>query len=89
MSLAPWIDAVERPVYNINLKGYDEFSYCTIPNLRLAYAAIKYLRKFIFVLFIALIPNPAATLGSLVGLSVVYMLYLFILRPKKKLYLIL
>ena len=23
MSLAPWIDAVERPVYNINLKGYD------------------------------------------------------------------
>ena len=40
-------------------------------------------------LFVALISSPVTTLACLVGLSVAYLLYLFILRPKKKLFLIL
>ena len=89
MSLAPWIDKVVRPVYNEDVPEYAEFKRCSIPHWRLAYAAIKYFRKFLFVAFIAFIPTPIITLGMLVGLSVVYLLYLFILRPKEKLYLIL
>jgi hypothetical protein len=41
------------------------------------------------VLFVAVIANPAISMGLLVGLSVAYLLYLVILRPKEKLYLIL
>ena len=89
MSLAPYIDKVVRPVYNVDVPEYAEFKYFTIPHWRLAYAAIKYFRKLLFVIFVATLPSPAVTLGSLVGLSVVYLLYLFILRPKEKLYLIL
>ena len=37
----------------------------------------------------AVCPNPATTLGLLIGLSVLYLVYLLALRPKEKLYLIL
>ena len=89
MSLSPYIDKVVRPVYNENIPEFAEFKYFTIPHWRLAYAAIKYFRKFLFVVFVVACPDPAATLGLLVGLSIVYMLYLIILKPKEKLYLIL
>ena len=78
-----------RPVYNFNLKGYDEFNYFTIPHFRLAYAAIKYFRKFLFVIFVALVSTPVTSLSLLVGLSVFYITYLIVLKPKQKLYLIL
>jgi len=55
----------------------------------LAYAAIKYIRKFIFVLIAALCPNPITTLALLVGVSILFIGYLVILKPKEKLYLIL
>jgi hypothetical protein len=89
MSLSPWIDSVIRPVYNEDVPEYREFKYFSIPHFRLAYAAIKYIRKFIFVLVAALCPDPVTTVGILIILSIDYMLYLIILKPKKKLYLIL
>ena len=89
MSLSPYIDKVVRPVYNESMPEYAEFKYFSVPHWRLAYAAIKYFRKFLFVLFVAAITKPAASLGLLVGLSVFYLVYLFVFRPKEKLYLVL
>lgn len=89
LSLAPWIDSVVRPVYNEDVPEYAEFKWFTIPHWRLAYASLKYFRKFLFVLFIALSPSPVISLSLVVGLSVFYLSYLLILKPKEKLYLIL
>ena len=89
MSLSPWIDSVVRPVYNEDVPEYREFKYFSVAHFRLAYAAIKYIRKFIFVLVAAVCPDPVATIATLIILSVIYMLYLIILKPKQKLYLIL
>lgn len=89
MSLSPWIDSVVRPVYNEDVLEYREFKYFSIPHFRLAYAAIKYIRKFIFVLVAAVCPNPVTTIAILIILSIVYMVYLIVLKPKNKLYLIL
>ena len=89
MSLAPWIDKVVRPVYNEDVPEYAEFKWFTIPHWRLAYAAIKYVRKFLFVLFIALSPSPTVSLSLVIALSVFYLSYLLILKPKEKLYLVL
>jgi hypothetical protein len=55
----------------------------------LAYAAIKYIRKFIFILIAAVCPDPVITIASLIVLSIVYLVYLIVLKPKQKLYLIL
>jgi hypothetical protein len=82
MSLSPYIDKVVRPVYNEDVPEYAEFKYFSLQHWRLAYAALKYFRKFLFVLIVAVCPAPATTLGLLVGLSVIYMLYLLILKPK-------
>lgn len=89
MSLSPWIDSVVRPVYNLDIPEYNQFKYFTIPHFRLAYGAIKYIRKLIFVIVAAVCPDPVNTIAILVTLNVVYMLYLIILRPKQKIYLIL
>lgn len=55
----------------------------------MAYAAIKYIRKFIFILIAAVCPDPVITIASLIVLSIVYLVYLIVLKPKQKLYLIL
>lgn len=89
MSLSPYIEKVVRPVYNEDSEEYSEFRYFKLEHWRLAYAAIKYFRKFLFVLIIALCPNPVATLSILVILSAIYITYLAVLKPKEKLYLVL
>jgi hypothetical protein len=43
----------------------------------------------LFVAFVAFMPTAVYSLSALVGLSVVYIAYLLILRPKEKLYLVL
>ena len=89
MALFPWIDKVVRPVYNVDVPEYAEFKYFSVPHLRLGCAAIKYFRKFLFVVIVSAMPTPATTLGTLIALSVVYLIYLFVLKPKEKLYLVL
>jgi hypothetical protein len=89
MSLSPFIDKVVRPIYNEFDPDYSEFRYFKIEHWRLAYAPIKYVRKFIFVLIVALCPDPITTLSLLVVITSAYMTYLIVLRPKEKLYLVL
>jgi hypothetical protein len=89
MSLSPFIDKVVRPVYNEDVVEYSQFKYFKLEHWRLGYAAIKYVRKFIFVLIAALCPDPVTTLALLVTISLIYIGYLIILKPKEKLYLIL
>lgn len=89
MSLSPYIESVVRPVYNVNIPEYSEFKYFKLEHWRLAYAAIKYTRKFLFVLIVALCNDPIASLSLLIVFTIAYMLYLIVLKPKEKLYLIL
>lgn len=89
MSLSPYIEKVVRPIYNEHDPDYNEFRYFTIPHFRLAYAAIKYVRKFIYVMIVALCPNPVTTLSLLVVVTLLYIVYLIALKPKEKLYLVL
>lgn len=89
MSLSPYIDKVVRPIYNEFDPEYSEFRYFKLEHWRLAYAAIKYIRKIIYVFIVALCPDPITTLSLLVVVTVIYILYLIILQPKQKLYLIL
>ena len=44
--------------------------------------------KFVFILIVALTDSPVTTLGMLCGLSVLFIVYLFVFRPKQKLYLV-
>ena len=89
MSLSPYIEKVVRPIYNEHDPDYNEFRYFTIPHFRLAYAAIKYFRKFIYAMIVALCPNPVTTLALLVVVTALYIVYLIALKPKEKLYLVL
>lgn len=82
MSLSPYIDKVVRPIYNEFDPEYSEFRYFKLEHWKLAYAAIKYFRKLIFVFIVALCPNPVTTLSLLVVVTTIYILYLIILRPK-------
>jgi hypothetical protein len=89
MSLSPYIDKVVRPIYNESDPDFSEFRYFKMAHWRLAYSAIKYFRKFLYVLIVALCPNAIATLTVLICLTALYMAYLIVLKPKEKLYLVL
>ena len=78
MSLNPWINKVKRPTE----LSEDEFSYCTKENWRLVYYALKYFRKFIFVLIIAVVQVPTISLSVLIGLNIVFIGYMAALRPR-------
>ena len=89
MSLSPFIDGVVRPVYNKDIPEYSHFTYLSKPNIRLAYASIKYFRKLLFAIVAASFDKPSAILTSMVIITGLYMIYLVALRPKTRVYLIL
>ncbi len=82
MSLSPYIEKVKRPVYNENMDGYNEFKYFKKQHWILAYAAVKYFRKFLIALVVAICSDPSLTLGIVAILIVGYMAYLIALKPK-------
>ncbi len=71
------------------MEGYNEFKYFKKEHWILAYAAVKYVRKFLIALVVAVCSNPSLTLGLVAILIVGYMVYLIALKPKEKLYLVL
>lgn len=84
MSLNPWISKVKRPTE----LSEDDFSYCTKENWRLFYYALKYFRKFIFVLIIAVVQVPTISLSVLIGLNIVFIGYMAALRPREMPYMV-
>ena len=53
------------------------------------YYPLKYFRKFLFVLIVAVCPNPVVSLGILIGLNVIFIVYMAALRPRLMPYMIL
>lgn len=64
------------------MEGYNEFKYFKKEHWVLAYAAIKYFRKFLIALVVAVCSSPSLTLGLVAALIVCYMVYLIALKPK-------
>lgn len=52
------------------------------------YDPIKYFRKFIFVLVVAICTVPITTLSILIGLNVLFIVYLAVFRPRVMPYLV-
>ena len=66
----------------------DQFKYFTFENMRLIINPLKYFRKFVFVLVIAICPFPVTTISILIGLNVVFIVYLSVFRPRLMPYLV-
>lgn len=58
MSLEPYVYKLKRPETEIPEEGQPILKYFTFENFRLIYVPLKYLRKFIFVLIVAICPVP-------------------------------
>ena len=86
MSLRPFVEKVKRPS-SVIMEGED-FKYFTYENFRLIVDPIKYFRKFIFVLVIALCPVPITTISILIVLNVIFIVYLSVFRPRQMPYLV-
>ena len=88
MSLSPYIGNVKRPVYNEDVPDYAEFRYCSVDHWRLIVIPITYLRKFAFCLIVAVTESPITTLSLVIGITLAFIIYLIVLKPKKTLWLI-
>jgi hypothetical protein len=51
-------------------------------NFRLIYNPLKYIRKFIFVVIVVAVSDPITLVSILIGLNVVFIIYMFALRPR-------
>ena len=58
------------------------FAYCTKDNWILMYYPLKYVRKFVFVLVLAVFPSPITALSILIGLNIIFIVYMAVLRPR-------
>jgi hypothetical protein len=56
--------------------------------MRLLYNPLKYIRKAVFVFILALCSDPILALGLLIGVNVIFIVYLGWFRPKLMPYLI-
>lgn len=86
MSLSPWVWKVKRPA-TIPVEG-EPFTYVSKDNFKLIYYPLKYFRKFIFVLVVALCPSPIVSLSVLLGLNIVFICYMVAMRPRLMPYII-
>lgn len=81
MSLSPYVHKVKRPATEIRpdepLKNY-----LTAANFRLIYDPLKYIRKFIFVLVVALCSTPTTSIIILIILNLVFIGYMAGFRPR-------
>ena len=50
-------------------------------KINILYYPVKYIRKLLFVIFAAAIPDPVASLGCLIGLNVVWVIAICVRRP--------
>jgi hypothetical protein len=57
-------------------------NYLTAENLRLIYDPLKYLRKFVFIMVIALCHVPTTSLITLIILNIVFIGYMAVFRPR-------
>lgn len=62
--------------------------YCSKENWRLIYYPLKYFRKFLYVLVLAVCPFPVTTLAILIGINIVFIGYMAALRPRSMPYMI-
>ena len=79
MAFSPWLYKVKRPE---TVPQDDRFIYCSKDNWRLMYYPLKYFRKFLYVLVLAVCPQPITTLAILIGLNVLFIVYMAVLRPR-------
>jgi len=52
------------------------------------YYPLKYFRKFLFVLIIAVVSVPTITLSVLIGLNVIFIIYMAVLLPRTMPYMV-
>lgn len=88
MSLEPYVYKVKRPETEIPEEGQPILKYFTFENFRLIYVPLKYLRKFIFVLIVAICPVPETSLILLIVLNIIFIAYMAVFRPRVNPYLI-
>ena len=100
MSLRPFIDKVKRPSDVMMIPPDNEENegcraklrrmrrFISFENFRLIVDAIKYFRKFLFVLVIAVSTNPITTISVLIALNVLFIVYLAVFRPRLMPYLV-
>lgn len=86
MSLSPWIWKVKRP--QMIPSENEPFIYCTRDNWRLLFYPLKYLRKFIFVVVVAVCPLPVASLSILIAMNVMFIGYMSAFKPREMPYII-
>ena len=86
MSLSPWVYKVKRPEEILD-EG-EPFPYCAKSTWILIYYPLKYFRKFLFALIVGVSTNPIASIGALLGLNVIFIAYMFAMRPRLMPYLV-
>lgn len=52
------------------------------------YYPLKYVRKFLFVMVAAIVPNPVHVVAILIGINVLFIMYIIALRPREMPYLV-
>lgn len=87
MSLSPYVYKVKRPLREI-MPGQPIRDYFTAENFRLIYDPLKYFRKFLFVLIVAVCHEPVTSLVTLIILNVLFVVYMAVFRPRVMPYLI-
>lgn len=53
-------------------------------KINILYYPVKYIRKLLFVIFAAVIPNPVASLGCLIALNSLFIVLICVRRPHSK-----
>ncbi len=80
MSLSPFVYNVKRPE---ELPEEGNFIYFSWANFRLAFYALKYLRKIILIAIVAFGSDAISMLSALIALNVIFIAYILIFRPRK------